>query len=362
MGIKWTKEKAWDYYNKLPWLRGCNFLSSDCRSVADQWQELGFKEKIKTADRELELAAKIGFNTVRLCMEYVNWEQEHDGFLERFDCYLDLCEKHGIKALVLLEHDNIESTNGVYNPPGLGDISFEWGYHFGIKPRQDSKLGPVIHPIDDPVQASKRLAWIREIIDIHKHDNRIVIWDLFNELGNSGRNDLSMGHLQRVFDTVREVDPDQPLTSCIWRYNSETNKLPKIEQLAAENSDIISFHNYWDYSSNIREIKFLKEYYGRPIICTEWLARPLHNTVFEIFPLFYLEKIGCYNWGFAAGLSQTYEPWEGLWHEDEAGRRDIDFTKWFHDLYRPSLRPYDPREIELIKQYCAWADSEFKGT
>ena len=37
-----------------------------------------------------------------------------------------------------------------------------------------------------------------------------------------------------------------------------------------------------------------------------------------------------------------------------------DFTKWFHDLYRPSLRPYDPKEIGLIKRFNKLADDEFK--
>ena len=35
-----------------------------------------------------------------------------------------------------------------------------------------------------------------------------------------------------------------------------------------------------------------------------------------------------------------------------------DFTKWFHDLYRPSLRPYDPKEIDVIKRFNALADEE----
>lgn len=38
-------------------------------------------------------------------------------------------------------------------------------------------------------------------------------------------------------------------------------------------------------------------------------------------------------------------------------RRDM--TKWFHDLYRPSLRPYDPREIALIRRFNALADEDF---
>ena len=44
---------------------------------------------------------------------------------------------------------------------------------------------------------------------------------------------------------------------------------------------------------------------------------------------------------------------------DEDNNVQIDFTKWFHDLYRPNHRPYDPHETELIKRFCDLADAEF---
>ena len=107
-------------------------------------------------------------------------------------------------------------------------------------------------------------------------------------------------------------------------------------------------------------IKYLKQF-DRPIINTEWLARCTKNTVFDNFPLFYLENIGCYNWGFVAGKYQTFEAHNSLWdwyYSDKSA--DIDLTKWFHDLYRPSLRPYDPKETDLIKHFCTLADKDFQ--
>ena len=112
----------------------------------------------------------------------------------------------------------------------------------------------------------------------------------------------------------------------------------------------------------IKVIDFLKELYGRPLVNTEWLHRIYHNNVQEIFPLFYLEKIGSYNWGFVAGLYQTYEPWEGIWQRVDSGQvpDSWDFTKWQHDLMRPNLRPYDPKEINIIKTFCQLADEKYK--
>ena len=81
-----------------------------------------------------------------------------------------------------------------------------------------------------------------------------------------------------------------------------------------------------------------------------------------MLPVFYMEKIGCFNWGFVAGKYQTYEPWEVTWKQyDENENMDVDFTKWFHDLYRPNHRPYDPKEIKLIQYLSEKADAEFKN-
>ena len=83
-------------------------------------------------------------------------------------------------------------------------------------------------------------------------------------------------------------------------------------------------------------------------------------AVFSLFPLFYQERIGCCNWGFVAGKYQTSEIKESTWQKYENGTLPdyVDFTKWVHDLYRPSHRPYDPREIKLIREICDLADAE----
>ena len=134
-----------------------------------------------------------------------------------------------------------------------------------------------------------------------------------------------------------------------------------MQRIGLENSDIISYHYYRTFTEHVSWIKQLKKF-NRPILCTEWLGRCLHNNVFDVFPMFYLEKIGCYNWGFVAGKYQTYEPWEGSWSKYEQDHSlNYDFTKWFHDLYRPNHRPYDPKEIELIQYLCKQADIDFEN-
>ena len=248
-------------------------------------------------------------------------------------------------------------------PMHLGPQHYDWGYHGGRKNSQHGSLpGMGYHLLDEPELALRHYEWVREMIETHKNDPRILMWDLYNEPGNSRREMVTYPHLKRFFEIARAIDPIQPLTSCVWRCPLDRNQpLSEIEQFACDQSDVITYHNYGRYQDNIRIIKRLKETFDRPIMNTEWLGRCLHNTVEEMYPLFYLEKIGCYNWGFVAGKYQTYEPWNGTWDQyDKNPQLDVDFTKWFHDLYRPNHRPYDPKEIELIKKFNALANEDFE--
>ena len=358
--MRWSKERAWAWYHSRPWIRGCNYMSADCANRIDQWQSLGFEERFKTTEEELKLMQKTGFNSVRLILEYAVWKEEHDGFLERFDRYLSLCAKYGISAMIVLANDCMPPKTERWKMPSLGEQEYDWGYHGGKKHSQHAPhKEPAPHfYLDDPETREDYFKMVREIVERYKNDERIIIWDLYNEPGNSQRQDVTRPNLERMFRTVREIDPSQPLTVGLHRLSFP---LPPLEQYALENSDIVSYHFYGDYASHVRVIKELKKE-GRPILNTEWLGRCLHNDVFTNFPLFYLEDIGCYNWGFVAGKYQTYEPWEGTWQCYEKDPTiDVDFTKWFHDLYRPNHRPYDPKEIELIQKFCVLADEEFEA-
>lgn len=357
----WSKEKAWAWYDAHPWLRGCNYMSADCANRVDQWQALGFEERLKTADEEFALMAQTGYNTIRIILEFIVWDQEHDGFMERFDRYLQTAWKHGISSMVVFGNDCMPPKNEFWKPLRLGEQHYDWGYHGGRKHSQHARFdGMGYHLLDEPTLAVRHYEWVREIMQAHRDDPRIILWDIYNEAGNSKRDEATMPHLQKFLAIARAVNPSQPLTCCLWRCSPDREReLPEIERFAAENSDVISYHNYGSYQNNVRIIKRLKEY-GRPILNTEWLGRCLHNTVQEMFPLFYLEKIGCYNWGFVAGKYQTYEPWNATWQAfDENPNLDVDFTKWFHDLYRPNHRPYDPKEIEIIQRFSHLADQDF---
>ena len=360
MGKQWSMEKVWAWYKSRPWIRGCNFMGSDCANRIDQWQEYGFEERFETAKRELALVAETGFNSIRIIPEFFVWENEHDGFMERFERYVQAAYENGISCMVVLGNDCMPPKDEAFKRMHLGEQHIDWGYHGGRRVSQHGTFsGAGYSVIDEPQGAAKYCAFVRELVERYKDDERILMWDVFNEPGNSGRNSMSLPVLKQFFEIIREIDPIQPLTVGVWSNPRHPDKLPEIERFGLLQSDIVSYHNYGSYADNVEILYRLKKF-GRPIVNTEWLARCIGNTVEEMFPLFFAEGVGCYNWGFVAGKYQTFEPWTGMWdrYKEDPEHNAWDFEKWFHDLYRPSLYPYNPKEIDLIKRFCDLADSE----
>ena len=354
---KWTVEEAWKWQNEHKWLRGCNFLPSDCCNRIAFWQSLDWEKHLETADRELALAASIGFNSIRVILEFTVLDEEHDSFAGRFEEFLTVADKHGISVMVCFGNDCTVPKDAKYRAPHLGVQEYDWGYHGGRKNSpHGSNPGKVGYSIlDEPELAEKFFTYQREIMTRYANDSRICVWDLFNEPGNSGRGEVSVPHVKRMFETARSCNPSQPITTGVWRFPW---KASPAEELALELSDVISYHSYGNYEMNIRIISYLKKRFGRPLFNTEWLHRILHDTVQEMFPLFYLEKINCWNWGLVAGLSQTYEPWQSIWNRVAEGEKGLDLTKWQHDIFRANGRPYDPEETNIISYYCALADGK----
>ena len=334
-------------------------MGSDCCNRIDQWQAYKFEKKLATADRELAMAADIGYNAIRIIIEFEVWDRQHDGFIDRLERYIATAYKHGLSSMIVLSND-CAVAKSVYKPAEFGEQKVEWGYHGGRKNSPHvSSTEERYSVLDDPANLPRYKEMIRELISIYAHDERVIVWNLMNEPGNYGRGEKSLPQLKSFFEIARDIDPIQPLCADVWTgINEDGTAKTEIEQFAIDNSDIISYHCYSDYAKSVERIKGLKKT-GRPLLNTEWLHRVNNNNVKEQFPLFYLERIGCFNWGFVAGKYQTYEPWETFWDIlDE--HPEFDITKWQHDLLRPSGRPYDPKEIELIKHFCKKADEDFE--
>lgn len=357
MNRKWTAEEANEWYSKLGWLRGCNFIGSDCANRIDQWQSFGAQSHLATADRELALAEKIGFNTVRLIVEFDVWLQERGHFMQMLENYISLCAKHRQKVLLVLTTETQLTRGDRFIPKPLGEQFYALGYHQGRLPLTPDELALTpYHPLERAECRDKVLEMVSEIVRRYSTDERILAWNVYNEPGIV-LGDRAIPLLRMLFDAVRAENPAQPLTADLWRGFVDGQPKMAAEREALALSDVVSWHCYSPLDKFVPELEIVQSF-GRPILLTEWLHRINHSEVREIYPLLYLEKIACWCWGFVVGKTQTQEPWDAMWdaYDQNNGNVPYDFTRWQHDLFRPNGRPYDPKEIELIARYNRLAE------
>jgi hypothetical protein len=80
-----------------------------------------------------------------------------------------------------------------------------------------------------------------------------------------------------------------------------------------------------------------------PLICTETIRRIKGHDYAAMLPVIAEHKVSWYNCGLVAGRQQTYLPW------GQKGQTINDHWHW--DMLRSDGKPYDPKEIELIKNF-----------
>ena len=171
-------------------------------------------------------------------------------------------------------------------------------------------------------------------------DKRVLVWDLFNEPSNSGYNDAVMPLLTQTFVWAQAGRPSQPITVGWWTDH------PLSSDLSFSQSDIISFHNYAEAPKLEAQIIDLQKM-GRPIICTEYMARTRNSTFQTCLPIFKKYKVGAINWGLVKGKTNTIYAW------DTPMPNGGEPKAWFHDIFRPDGSVFDPQETTLIKQLAS---------
>jgi len=327
-GQKWSEKQAAEWFAKVGWLRGSDFIPSTAINQLEMWQKETFDTT--TINRELGWAEGIGMNCMRVYVHHLAWQVDKEGFKDRMNQYLSIADRHGIKTIFVFFDD---CWNPTYKPgkqpdPKPGIHNSGWVQDPGQKESADSTYFPILEK------------YVKDIIYQFGNDKRIVMWDLYNEPGNSGKADSSLNLLKHVFEWARSMKPIQPLTAGIWSNNLNLNNF----QL--ENSDIISFHNYNPDSSMKAAIAYYSKY-NRPLVCTEYMARTNGSRFDNILPLLKKERVGAINWGLVSGKTNTMYRWGDTTHID-GSEPDL----WFHDIFRKDGTPYLKEETDLIKREC----------
>jgi hypothetical protein len=335
---RWSPERAWTWFTNQALPIGFNYVPANSISYTEMWMGYAFDPEL--IDRELALAQDVGFNCLRVVLPFVVWEAEPEAFKKRFEMFLSICDKRGLKAMPCFFDDCVfgpitDPDFGKQPEVVVGWYANGWTPSPGHKRARDPKMRPALE------------RYVKDIMAAHRSDPRILCWDLYNEPSNSGMGNASLSLLMDVFRWAREIDPAQPITSGIWGGS------PRVTRFLRAESDIISFHNYRPAPELHREIQDLKRL-ERPLICSEWLNRPLKSTVETCLPVFVEERVGALNWGLVNGKTQTDLPWGHKPGKAYTGT-------WQHDLFRANHAAYDSQEIQTFKRAIAQAKRNSQG-
>lgn len=337
---QWPVEKAGQWYDQQPWLLGTNFTPSTAINQLEMWQADTFD--LETIDRELAWSAQLGMNTHRVFLHDLLWRQDSEGLLKRIDRFLTAADKHGIRIMFVL-------CDSVWNPRPL------LGKQPAPKPHLHNSgwvQSPHIDVLKDIQKQNALEDYFKGVIGRFKDDRRVLIWDLYNEPGNHNKDDGITGEeketvglimLKKMFTWARQVNPSQPLTAGVWMNEWVGPNATEINRFMLANSDVITFHGYHSIDRMKERVGSVKPF-GRPLICTEYMARTADSTFREHLPYFKARKIGAYNWGFVAGKIQTQYPWES-WERTFTEEPKV----WFHDILRADGTPFDKAEVDFIK-------------
>ncbi len=342
---RWTVAKANSWYEEQGWIVGCNYAPSNAINQLEMWQKETFSPEL--IDKELGWAEDLGFNSLRVFLHYLPWKEDSAGFYKRLDQFLEICDRHHIKVMLIFFDDvwHPYPKSGIQPSPKKGVHNSGWVQC----PGKD-----ILANLDLYKDDLKK--YVQQTMQRYAADTRVLTWDLYNEPGNPNttsygdielidKNKYSMSLLQSVFSWAREVNPIQPISSGIWRAgHPDIEKLDQFDKFCYENSDFINFHSYSRKKYTEKLVKTLKAS-NRPLICTEYMARTAGSTFEEILPLFKQHQVGAYNWGFVSGKSNTIYPWKS-WKEPFDNEPEI----WFHDIFRPDGSPFSKDEVQFIKR------------
>lgn len=327
---KWAETKAKEWYAKQGWLRGSNFQPSTAINQLEMFQAESFDTA--TINRELSWAEELGFNVMRVYLHHLLWTADKEGFKKRLDTYLSISAKHGIKTLFVFFDDcwNDTAFTGKQPAPKPGIHNSGWV----------RDPGTMIYRNQDTMKTLE--AYVIDVMTTFKNDQRILMWDLYNEPGNNAQHNKSMPLLKAVFQWARAVNPSQPVTAGVWNNAPPFKELNKFQ---LENSDVITYHNYNYIDHHKNAIDTLRKF-NRPLICTEYMARRNGSLFQLILPLLKKENVGAINWGFVSGKTNTIFAWDTPIKD---GKEPL---LWFHDIYRTDGTPFSKYEVDFIKQLC----------
>ncbi|WP_146444729.1 cellulase family glycosylhydrolase [Botrimarina colliarenosi] len=349
---RWTEAEAWSWYSDQPRLFGANYVMTYAATPTEMWQADAGTPGANTFDmaaieNELDIAQQTGFNTLRVTLSYEVWRDDRAGFMDRLDQFVTAADARGIRPSFIFWDDVNFTTNpdvptrqpylGEQADPVPGMHNSQWTGTGGLAVHENP--GNWTLPPTDPSPGSGSRDYVQDIVGAYATDDRVLMWNAYNEPVNGGQSlDSTNQLIHATAEWAREVNPVQPISFDMWGTAADTASLAE--------SDVVSFHIYAGPEATIREVAAVADRTKRPVFLTEWMARTYGSTLPDILPELMDRGVAAYNWGLVNGDQQTQWPWGSPPQTDTT-----EPSLWFHDLYRRDGTAYLSSEIEMYQHY-----------
>jgi hypothetical protein len=347
---QWPPNFASDWYRHQPWIIGANYIQSNTVNQIEMWQSETFDgDRI---DMELAWAEGLGINTLRVSLHELLWEHDSGGLQNRMRKLLAIADKHKMKVIFVLFDSS-------------GDPYPELGHQRQPKPGVRNSVwvqSPGAKGLIDPKQIENALNYAEDVVAAFNIDRRVLAWDVWNEPDNTNASSYQTSELPnkvevvrallpKVFQYVRAGEPLQPVTSGLWKGDwSSAASLSPIEKIQVELSDFISFQNYDGPEEFEKRVKWLQAF-GRPVMCTGFLARNQGSSIEAILPIAIKYDVGALVGDLVQGKTQKWLPPDS-WKSPYIGREP---SVWSQDLFATTGPLYNKEDADVIHKMIASA-------
>lgn len=340
---RWTRERAAAWHGGQPFLAGANFTPSTAGNQIEMWRAETFDPAC--IERELGFARALGFNSMRVFLHDLLWKHDSAGLLERMDRFLALADRQGIRPVFVF-------FDSCWDPYP------RWGAQPRPRPHTHNPVwvqSPGVAVLGDPEQQAHLKPYVQGVLRRFGQDPRVLAWDLWNEPDNfdggvratppepHNKPALVLPLLRSAFAWAREVNPSQPLTSAVWRQPGNLDSLDATKRVQLENSDVISFHCYAK-EAEFRGVLSSLERLGRPLWCTEYMARDGGGQFKPLLEWMRERKVAAYCWDLVDGRTQTIYPVRS-WRQPFHAPPEV----WNNCILRPDGTPFSREEADYLR-------------
>ena len=191
------------------------------------WENLD----LDAIDQELRWAHDVGFSKLRVFLHISPFIQNSTQYLKQIFSFLAVAKSRGHHVIPVLFDDcwNGNWADGKQPEPIPGLHNSQWVQCPGNVKFDDATVKN----------------YVVSIIGTFKDNDAIAFWDLYNEVGNSGKTINSLPFCIKVFEWARLAEPSQPITSGWWNGDIAFDL---INEFIFKESDIITFHAYCNTS------------------------------------------------------------------------------------------------------------------